>query len=166
MDLWDISVQASEVITLPKSTSIPFSSPVIEEIFEIKRWKYLGHEFKCQYEFKALKAKFPSAKIIEIKDIWDEESVAFVNKHALEYEKAFLYKPWTSNPYKFIYYLICFKKRSERYESANIVNLIPKIERILKFDIGRARYLHKNETMEFMSKRDEMLNDFIKQLKL
>ena len=165
MDLWDISVAITEVISLPKNSFIPLSSSVIEELLEIQQWKYLGHSFDSKVEIKALYQKFPSAKIVEINNIWDKESIEILNKLVLEHEKSLLYRPWTSNPYKFIYYLICIGKRSERIESASIVNTIPKIERLLENDIGRARYLHKNERMEFINKRDELLNEFIKKLK-
>lgn len=160
MDLWDISVSISETISLPNKTFIALSPTVVEEILEIQRWKYPGHIFDDK-EIKALSNKFHPDKIIRLRNIWDGETIEEINKRVLEHEISFIYRPYASNPYKFEYYLICLKKRPEKVSSANIVNLIPKIERILWLDIGRARYIHQNENVEFTNRRDEALNEFM-----
>lgn len=164
MDLWDISLSISETIPLPNKTFIALSSIVVEEILEIQRWKYPGHIFDNK-EIQVLSRKFNPDKIIRLRNIWDGETIEEINKYVLEHEMSFIYRPYTSNPYRFEYYLFCLNKRPEKISSANIVNLIPKIERLLFLDIGRARYIHQNENVKFINGRDESLNKFMKSLK-
>ena len=164
MDLWDISVSISETISLPNKTFIALSPTMVEEILEIQRWKYPGHIFDDK-EIQVLSSKFNPDRIIRLRNIWDGETIEEINKHVLEHKISFIYRPYSSNPYRFEYYLICLKKRPEKVSSANIVNLIPKIEKILWLDIGRARYVHQNENAKFINERDEALNKFIKSLK-
>ena len=164
MDLWDISVSISETISLPNKTFIALSPTMVEEILEIQRWKYPGHIFDDK-EIQVLSSKFNPDRIIRLRNIWDGETIEEINKHVLEHKISFIYRPYSSNPYRFEYYLICLKKRPEKVSSANIINLIPKIEKILWLDIGRDRYVHQNENVKFINERDEALNKFIKSLK-
>lgn len=157
----DISLNRNEIIH-------GLSSMYRESIFDssilstIQRFKLYQMEFDICMRMD-LEIKFISetlnkskAKIYKIENIHLFNTMKFLNEEVAKYEKAYLMKPFLSNPFNMDMYLICYNKLDE-WEDKNkciIINNISKIKRFFYAVLANSEMIYRNKTnQQFMKQR-------------
>lgn len=157
----DISLNRSEII---HGLSIMYRESIFDSsiLSTIQRFKLYQTEFDI-YMRADLEIKFISEtlnknkpKIYKIENIHQFNTIKFLNEEAIKYEKAYLMKPFLSNPFDMNMYLICYNKLNgwKDENKSIIINNIPKIKRFIYAVLANSEMIYRNKTnQQFMKQR-------------
>lgn len=157
----DISLNRSEII---RSLSTIGRECIFDHsiLSTIQRFKLYQAEFDI-YMRADLEIKFMSEilnkskpKIYKIENIHQFNTIKYLNEEVIKYEKAYLIKPFLSNPFDMDMYLICYNKLDDWKDENNgiIINNISKIKRFIYMILANSEMIYRNKTnQQFMKQR-------------
>lgn len=117
---------------------------------ERKEFDVFEPKFELNYLLRSyFKKPLRDYKVFKISHLYEKTTVSKINEISLNFERCLLVKPLCSNPYEFVFYLLCWNKRKDKKYEVDpeflITNFSTTLAMIIEIYIAYVEYFESNK---------------------